>query len=235
MASMKGILMKKEGTNELFLLVGRVKATNEASSTKYEVSVEYDEFNAATRQNEPMVTTLVFQDASNENAEGKAPQWAYYAKRMKLREGSVICTMVRFNDDAHKKANAYTCRYNGVIPVRPNKGDTEQGERNCVGGLVTWLKDRIDRNNKSYVSMGVYVGKDQDGKMHSVVINARNDKMMERCKKALSPREDGRKMYAWFACFEAYEFFDDDLEAHYVYTAFDFTITGSKDARPNES
>lgn len=220
---MKGIILKKN--EELYVLVGEVVIIN-AENSKYEVTVQYDEYNSDNKITALVYTTIVFQNQSQQDGSEKKPiEWANMAQRMNMKVGSVICTIVRFSDSQHVRANGYTCRYNGIITIAPD--EKHQYERNVIGGMVTWMADKVDSKGNKYISMGLYMGKDRDGVMQNTIINVRDEKLIRSCLKVLSPRENGTKMNAWFRCGEMWPFTNNDLEECSLYTAQDFVCTGS--------
>lgn len=220
---MKGYFMKKN--EELVLMIGTVKQM-EDSGSKYGVTIEYDYYDASVSKEGKKDMVVFFQNQKPAEGNDKAPiMWADIARNMNMRVGSVIAVLARPNKDG-TKADGYVCRYNGVITFAPD--EEHMRARNAVGGLVTWLHDKVDANGKPYVSMGVSIGRSKDGSWNTATVKTNNEKLMSRCKKALTPREDGTMKYAWFNCGEVYTALNGEGEEFAIYTAFDFTITGSR-------
>lgn len=218
---MKGIFFKKN--EDLYVMVGTVKEIKD-SKNAFEVTIEYDVYNRDERKEEKQSTVLIYQNqVPLEDSEKKPIPWADFVRKMKLREGSTIFTLARPSKN-FVKADAYTCRYSGIMAFPAD--DEHEAPRHVIGGLVSWIRDKTDVNGKPYVSMGVYIGKNKDGEYQTVTVNIRNEKMLERCKKALSPRDDGSKRYALFACGDAYVFLNNEGFEVSMYTAYDFTVTG---------
>lgn len=224
---MKGYFMQKN--EELVLMLGEVKTFREADN-KYIVTIEYDHYDKDLGEEIKQQTEIFFQNQKPAEDEDRKPiLWADYVKKMKLREGSVIAVLARPNKSG-EKADGYVCRYNGLITFAPD--DKHDRERNAVGGLVTWIKDDMDSQQNPCVKMGVYMGKDKEGNFLSATVRTSDEKLMERCKKALTPRtgnEDDKpvKKYAWFRCGDAYMAMNADGVEFPILTCFDFTITGT--------
>lgn len=224
---MKGYFMQKN--EELVLMIGEVQEAKDAGD-KYIVTIEYDHYDKDLGEEFKKQTTVFFQNQKPADGDERKPiMWADFAKKMKMRKSSVIAVLARPNKTGDK-ADGYICRYNGLITFAPD--DTHERERNAVGGLVTWIKDDTDSQDKPCIKMGVYMGKDQEGNFLSATVRTSDEKLMERCKKALTPRtgsgdEKPVKKYAWFRCGDAYMAMNGDGVEFPILTCFDFTITGT--------
>lgn len=224
---MKGYFMQKN--DELVLMLGEVKAAKEIDD-KYAVTIEYDHYDKDLGEEIKQQTEIFFQNQKAAEGEDRKPiLWADYVKKMKLREGSVIAVLARPNKTG-EKADGYVCRYNGMITFAPD--DKHERERNAVGGLVTWIKEGEDSQQQPCVKIGVYMGKDKEGNFLSATVRTSDEKLMERCKKALTPRTGNGddkpvKKYAWFRCGDAYMAMNSDGVEFPILTCYDFTITGT--------
>lgn len=224
---MKGIFMQKN--NELTLLIGEVQEVKDTGN-KFAVTIEYDYYNSELREEIKKQTVIYFQNQKPAEGDARKPVlWADYVRKMKMHRGSVIAVLARPNKTG-EKADGYTCRYNGVIKFAPD--EKHERERNAVGGIVTWIKDGLDSKNNPCVKMGVYTGKDAHGNFQSATVKTSNEKLIERCKKALTPRvgENGGKSikkYAWFCCGDTFMAMNGDGEEFPILTCYDFTITGT--------
>lgn len=213
----------------MVLMIGEVLEVKDTEN-KYAVTIEYDYYNGNSGEEIKQQTIIFFQNQKPVEGDNRRPAlWADYARRMKMRIGSVIAVLARPNKTG-EKADGYICRYNGLIKFAPD--EKHERERNAVGGLVTWIKDDLDSKNNPCVKMGVYTGKDAQGNFLSATLKTSNDKLIERCKKALTPRdrENGGKSikkYAWFCCGDTYMAMNGDGEEFPILTCFDFTITGT--------
>lgn len=224
---MKGYFMQKN--DELVLMIGMVQETKEAND-KYIVTIEYDHYDKDLGEELKKQSMVFFQNQKSTDSDDRKPiMWAEFAKKMKLHKGSVIAVLARPNKTG-EKADGYICRYNGLVTFDPD--DTHDRERNAVGGLVSWIKEDTDSQNKPCIKMGVYMGKNKEGNFLSATVRTSDDKLMERCKKALSPRTGNGddkpiKKYAWFRCGEAYMAMNAEGVEFPILTCFDFTITGT--------
>lgn len=217
---MKGIFLKKN--EELYVLVGTVKNTQN-TETAYQVTIEYGVYDPEIKEEKQKETILYFQNQKQPKVPNKKQNlWADSVRRMKLCEGSVIFVLARPNKD-FTKADGYVCRYSGIINLSPD--EEHEKERNVIGGLVTWYNEKIDKNGNAYVSMSVYIGKDQNGKFQSVTVNIRDQNLLPYCMKALAPHSNGSKRRGIFACGEPYVILNNDGDEISIYTAYGFTVT----------
>lgn len=219
---MKGIFMRKN--EELYLLIGRVETIDDFGSDVH-VVVSYDRFNRGTKEYEHLNTRIVFRDQEQGN-DGKKPyRWATWAREKRIIPGSVIATVVRFPDENLTEANGYSVHYNGIIGFGVD--EFNQKPRHAVGGMVTWMADKVDTNGKPYLSIGVLAGNDHYGNPISTIIRVKDPQLMERCKKQIAVREDGTKSIAWFKCGDAFVYTRQDLGEQTIYTAFDMVKVGT--------
>lgn len=224
---MKGYFMQKN--EELLLMVGEVQETRDEGN-KYTVIIEYDHYDKDIGEEFKKQTEIFFQNQNPAPGDSRNPiMWADSVRKMKLRKGSVIAVLARPNKTG-EKADGYTCRYNGRITFAPD--DAHSRERNAVGGLVTWIKDDLDSQGNPCIKMGVYIGKAQDGSFLSATVKTSDEKLIGRCKKALTPKagnegEKPIKKYAWFRCGDAYMAMNAEGAEFPILTCFDFTITGT--------
>lgn len=225
---MKGFFMQKN--DELVLLIGGIQEIKD-DEQKYTVTIEYDHYERALEIEVKKRTTVFFQNQKPSEYNDRKPiLWADYARKMNMREGSTIAVLARPNK-AGDKADGYLCRYSGLITFAAD--EKHERERNAVGGLVTWIKEDLDHKDNPRVKMGVYMGKNAHGNFLTATVRTSNEKLMERCKKALTPRMSENeskpiKKYAWFCCGDAYMVMNSDGEEFPILTCYDFTITGTK-------
>lgn len=219
---MKGIFMKKN--EEMFLVIGKICEIQDVSPQKYELTVVYDRFNQAEKRMEEARSRIIFQNQEPRQDGKEAIPWAEIARKKRFRAGNVVAALVRFPLGDFEQGNGYRVVYGGVITFPP---DENHGyARNAVGGMVTWMKDKINSKGEPYLSVGLYLGKDRQGGMQSTVIQIIDRQMMKRCREELEPR--GKiKSYAWFRCGEVYEYLDSELNERSIYTAYDMTKTGT--------
>lgn len=224
---MKGFFMQKN--DELVLMIGEVQEVKEEEN-KCAVTIEYEHYDSDIEAEIKKQTTIFFQNQRPTEGDDRKPVlWADYAKKMKMRRGSTIAVLARPNKTG-EKADGYICRYNGIITFAPD--EKHERERNALGGLVTWIKEGTDSKNSPCIKMGVYMGKDAQGNFLSATIRTSDAKLMERCKKALTPKDGGDggkpiKKYAWFRCGDAYMAMNGEGEEFPILTCYDFTITGT--------
>lgn len=221
---MKGIFMKKN--EEMFLVIGKICEIQDISPQKYELTVTYDQYSQTEKKMEEAKSRIVFQNQES-RADGKeAIPWAEIARKKRFRVGNVVAALVRFPMGNFEQGNGYRVVYGGVITFPPD--ENHDHARNAVGGMVTWMRDKINGKGEPYLSIGLYLGKDRQGDMQSTVIQVIDTRMMERCKKALEPKE-GIKSYAWFRCGEVYQYLDGELNERSIYTAYDMTKIGTSE------
>lgn len=219
---MKGIFMKKN--DELYLLIGKVDSIEDYGDS-FHVLVSYDRLNRGTRQYERLSTRIVFRDQEQRD-DGKLPYcWAKWAREKKITPNCVIAVVVRFPNEDLTEANGYAVHYNGIIGFGVD--DLNQKPRHAVGGMVTWMADKVDVNGKPYLSIGVSAGRDRYKNSISTIIRVRDPKLMEQCKKQLAVREDGTKSIAWFKCGDVFVYTSRDLVEQTMYTAFDMVKIGT--------
>lgn len=219
---MKGIFMRKN--EELYLLIGKVE-TIEDYGDSLQVVVAYDRLNRETKEYEHLNTRIVFRD-QEQRSDGKPPYlWATWAREKQITPGSVIATVVRFPDEDLGEANGYAVHYNGIIGFGVD--ELNQKPRHAVGGMITWMADKVDSNGRPYLSIGISAGKDYYGNPVSTIVRVRDPRLMERCKKQLAVRDDGTKSIAWFKCGDVFVYTRQDLAEQTVYTAFDMVKTGT--------
>ena len=219
---MKGIFMKKN--DELYLLIGKVESIDDRGDSLH-VIVSYDWFNRGTAQFEKIHTRIVFRDQEQRN-DGKRPYlWATWAREKRITTNCVIATVVRFPGDNLEEANGYAVHYNGIIGFGVD--EMHQSPRHAVGGMVTWMADKVDANGQPYLSMGIAAGKDRYNNPISTIVRVRDQKLMEQCKRQLAVREDGTKSIAWFKCGDVFVYTRADLVEQTMYTAFDMVKIGT--------
>lgn len=217
---MRGIMLKVN--EELYVLVGKVIAVQEEAE-KCIVTLEYEEYEQG--RNITMRTEVVFWNQRLRNDKKNPIPFADMVKRLRLKNGSTVMVTVRFRDEALREANGYTCRYNGIISFPPDNHHTRG--RSVIGGTVTWMHDGIDARGDIYISMGVYIGRDQHGQPQHVNISTKDEALMIRCRHMLKPKEDGSRMNVAFRCGDAYYVKNTQGINYTAYRAFDFTIQGS--------
>lgn len=217
---MRGIMLKVN--EELYVLVGKVIAVQEEAD-KCIVALEYEEYEQG--RNTTVQTEVVFWDQKARDDNKKPIPFANMVKRMKLTTGSTVMATVRFRDETHREANGYTCRYNGIISFPPDNHHARG--RSVIGGTVTWMHDGIDTHGDIYITMGVYIGRDQYGQPQHVNISMKDEALIKRCRHMVTPQADGLRMNVVFRCGDAYHAKTLQGMRYTAYRAFDFTIKGS--------
>lgn len=217
---MRGIMLKVN--DELYVLVGKVIAVQEEAE-KCIVTLEYEEYEQG--RNITIQTEVVFWNQKARDDKKNPVPFADMVKRMRLTAGSTVMVTVRFRDETYREANGYTCRYNGIISFPPDNHHVRG--RSVIGGTVTWMHDGIDTCGDTYISMGVYIGRDQYGQPQYVNISTKDEALMKRCRHMLEPKADILRMNVVFRCGDAYHAKNTLGISFTAYRAFDFTINGS--------
>lgn len=206
--------------SDFYMLVGRVEEVSDEED-RYIVRVSYEIFNRIRGQEETVMTTVYFQDQQSRMDDKKPIPWVQIARGKNIRPGRTVAMIVYFPGNDFSEAYGYGIYYSGVVGLG---AEHEEDVKYGIGGTVNWMEDKIDSAGTPYLSMNVFFGYDRYGNAASVIVQVRDPRLMDACRRMLAPQEN-LHWNAWFKCGNPYRFEGRNHRIYEIYTATDMTRT----------